>query len=266
MHRGIAAYFIVLVILVLIALYLSGVFTGGNRATTTVPGGGKHIGNTTATTSLTTTVPGGVTSASTTTQTTTSIAFSSCLAKSATQSIPNGNFSTGTYASWNVTGPGFGSAPFNIINANQKGAYYAAPWSGYNGTYMATSFQTGVALQAGNLTSLPFTVTEPYLNFRIISQQNSLLYVEVLRAGIPVIVAHYNTYVSPPGVKNPQSTFVNASIPVSTLLCQNVTIGLVAGIVGKSSQGTNYIAAGGFVLSRSPAVNPTQPVNQTIST
>lgn len=264
MQRAIVAYFVILLLLVIVTLFLTGTIGGSKSQTTSIP--------TTIQTGTTTTVlHGGITTTVTnTTQNATTSIVNICLSHEPTVAIQNGDFSTGTYAGWNVTGPGFGTAPFNIINANYNinpnyTGYYGVPWSGYNGTYFATTYQTGAALQAGNLTSLPFEVAEFYLNFKIVSQQNSALYVEILEGGKPAIVTHYNTYSSRPGTNNSQSTFVNASIPIGTLLCHDVSIRLVAGVVGTSLGGTGYIAAGDFVQSALPAVNPTQPINQTFS-
>ncbi len=259
MQRGILAYVVILAILIVLAIYLFATH-GGSGAQTTLTT--TLFTNGTPTTSV---GGNGTANTSSITFTTTTVYFASCISKNASVAIPNGNFSTGTYADWNATGPGFGSAPFNLTKANSQGAYYAAPWSGYNDTYAATTYNTGVALQAGNLTSEPFPVSQLYLNFKLISSQSSSLYVQILKAGKPVITDHYNTYVSPKNVANPQSTFVNASIPLGTLLCQNVSIKLVAGVTGTSSQGKGYIAAGDFYLGRNPALNATQPVNQTIA-
>lgn len=256
MHRGILAYVIILVILILVAYYFYTSSGGVNPPTTT-----STISRSGGSTTTIAEVNG---TSSTTTATTTTVYYASCISTSSTVALPNGNFSTGTYANWTATGPGFGSGPLNLTEANTEGSYYAAPWSGYDGNFFATSYATGVSLQAGNLTSQQFEVSELYLNFRIISSQNSLLYVQILKGGVPVITAHYNTYVSPKGVDNPQSTFVNASIPLGTLLCQNVSVKLVAGVTGKSSAGSGYIAAGDFYLGKTPPKNVTQPVNQTI--
>lgn len=265
MQRAIIAYFVILIILVIVALILGGKL-GGGGATTTVAGG-DHTSTATTTT--------GTTTLNTSTQTTTTVFFGSCMSSNATVPIRNGNFSTGTYDGWNVTGPGFGTQPFDIMSANNNTdvnftGYYGAPWSGYNGRYMATTFQIGTTLQAGNLTSLPFEVTALYLNFKILSEQNQLLYVEILKGNKPIIVAHYDTYASvlTRNFSNStltQSTLLNASMPLGTLFCQNISIRLVAGLTGRSSQGTGYIAAGDFYLSSSPAKNPTQPVNQIIN-
>lgn len=262
MHKGIAAYFIILVLLVIAAFYLYSSGSGGKHHTstittfTTVPG---------SNTTFTTTIAGGTSNSSTTTQSTSTVYYAGCVSGSPSVQIPNGNFSTGTYADWTEYGPGFGSAPLNLSNANNQGSYYAAPWNGYNGNYAATTYTTGTALQAGNLTSKPFSVTQLYLNFKIVSSASSSLYVEILRDNKSVIITHYNTYTSPPGIENPQSTFVNASIPLASFLCQNVSIRLVAGVTGSSELGKGYIAAGDFYLSKTPGTNLSQPANQTIS-
>ncbi|MGC8676538.1 MAG: hypothetical protein ACP5T3_03450 [Candidatus Micrarchaeia archaeon] len=199
---------------------------------------------------------------SNTTSTTTISALASCISGLQEVAIPNGNFSTGTYADWNITGYGFSSEPLNLTNANKNGGYYGAPWSNYgNNTFAATTFQKGLAVQPGNLTSKPFLVTEPFLNFKIVSSQNNDIYVEILHNGKPAIVAHYNTYAAP-GNPNPQTTFENASIPLSTLLCQNVSIRVVFVATGLST--TQYIAVTGFYLSKTPTYTPGIVVNQTL--
>ena len=260
MQRGVIVYFVLFVVIAIVAayLFLSRGVSGTKTTTTTTVGGGN-------TSTATTSVAPNTSTTNTTTQSTTSIIYAGCVSKNATAQIPDGNFSTGTYAGWNATGPGFGTAPFNISLANQDGAYYAAPWSGYNGNYMATNYRIGVALQTGNLTSNTFVASQLYLNFKIISSQSAQLYLQILANGKPAITDHYNTYVSPPGNTHPQSMFVNASIPLGQLLCQSISIRLVTNVVGKSSQGVNYIAAGDFYMGKTPAMNLTQPVNQTFS-
>lgn len=264
MQRGIVVYLILFVVIAIVAAYFY--VSGGSKSpvsSTTTAGNG-----TVTTAGSTTTVQGGTSNSTTTTSTTSTVFISGCVSRNATVAIANGNFATGTWADWNVTGPGFGLAPQNKTKLIKEGAYYGNttnPWGNYNGTFFASNFKVGVGLQAGNLTSNAFNVSQLYLNFKLISSQNALLYVQILRNGTPVITTHYNTYVSPPGAQDPQSTFVNASIPLGTLLCQKVSIRLVAGVTGLSSQGNGYLAAGDFYLSRSPAKNLTQPVNQTFS-
>ena len=185
------------------------------------------------------------------------------MSKNATESIFNGNFGTGTYIGWNVSGPGFGSGPLNITYANSNNLYYGAPWTNYNDIYFATTYTQGLNLQAGNLTSDKFLVTELYLNFKIISTQNNFLYVEILQDGKPVIVTRYDTFAVPNNPNGP-TTFENASIPLGSLLCQNVSVKIVADVVGES-QPFEYIAAGDFYMDRVPVSTPGIVANQTIS-
>jgi hypothetical protein len=255
-NRLVAVYIIILVFGIVFALYFSGYIKLGIGTTTTV------------TTSIyktsTTTIHANATTTNTVSSQTTTVAFSSCLSKNATTSILNGNFSSGTYYGWNVSGPGFGSAPFNITYANSNNIYYAAPWSGYNGIYIATTYHGGLALQAGNLTSKPFEVTQLYLNFKVISPQSSLLYVEILRNKTPIIVTHYNTLLAPNNT-NAATRFENASIPLATLLCQNVSIRIVAGVVGTPTIEPSYIAVGDFYMGRVPVSTLGIVINQSIS-
>ncbi|MEM3839268.1 MAG: hypothetical protein QXF01_01675 [Candidatus Micrarchaeaceae archaeon] len=190
---------------------------------------------------------------------------SGCLSPSNVSFIPNGNFSSGTFSDWNATGVGFGTAPVNIIYANQNGDYYSAPWSGYNGTFFATTHRPGTLVAIGNITSEPFEVVQPYLNFQIISPQSNNLYIEILLDGKPFIINHYDTLPAASNLTAAQSTFENASIPLAPLICKNIRIRVVAGIV-KQRIGTNYefIAVGNFYMSKTPNQNPQIVVNRTV--
>ncbi len=203
-----------------------------------------------------------------TTSPTTTVLTTSCISQSSETYIYNGNFDTGTYEGWNATGLGFDNAPFNITKANSEGNYYGYPWSNYIGSYVATTYQGGFVRQVGNLTSDPFEVVQPYLNFRLISPQNNKLYIEILHDGNPEIIAHFNTY-SVPSIQNgnntSQSTFVNASIPISTLLCQNVSIRIVADVVGTIATKNYYIAAGDFYMGKTATAPSSLASNITIT-
>ncbi len=124
----------------------------------------------------------------------------------------------------------------------------------------------------GNLTSAPFLVTEPYINFKIISPQNAELYVEILQNGHPAAVTHYNTYAVPTvnatnstNKFDSQSNFFNASLIVLPLLCNKVHIKIVAGLVVVQENQFNYIAVTNFYQSRQPVSTPGIIVNQSLN-
>ncbi|MEM0200787.1 MAG: hypothetical protein QXD23_00050 [Candidatus Micrarchaeaceae archaeon] len=172
-----------------------------------------------------------------------------CLTNLPNESIPNGNFQTGSYQNWNVTGIGFGSAPANIIQYNNESEYYNSPWENYNGQYFATTYRGGFIISPGNITSDAFQVTEPYLNFKIVSPQNNLLYVEILENNTPVIVKQFNSYGN---IGAPSGTFENATIPLTSLLCKNINIRVVSGVVYTPATKYDIIAVGDFYLSKTP--------------
>ncbi len=253
MHKGIIAYIVILIILVIVAIYFSYLPLHSASTTTSVT---TVVAKTT--TSTTTVVPNATTSSTTT------INYGSCLSPDTNVSIPNGNFSTGTFANWTLYGNGFGVLPVNIIFANSHGAFYGQPWSGYNGNFFASTYHGGLTLSPGNLTSAPFKVVEPYLNFKIISPPTKMIYVQILYNGTPMITTYYDTYA---GVSNssPESTFMNASIPLSMLLCKNVQVKVVAQITGDIATSKDYVAVGDFYMSKIPVATPGIIVNQTIS-
>ncbi|MGC8629334.1 MAG: hypothetical protein ACP5T4_03975 [Candidatus Micrarchaeia archaeon] len=247
MHKGIIAYIVILLVLIVLTF----IFLHSSKPVFVSPS--------------TITVNSIVIKTSTTSTSTTALpitVIASCMSNLPAVPVPNGNFSTGTFADWNVSGPGFGTAPLNLTLANKNVGYYSAPWSNFgNNTFAATTFEKGLAVQPGNITSAPFQVTEPFLNFKIISPSYSLIYVEILHDGKPAIVVHYNTYAA--SSSNAQSTFQNASIPLATLLCKNVSIRVVAIATGIST--TNFVAVTGFQLSKTPRATPGIVVNETFS-
>ncbi len=250
---GIIAFLAVLVIMaVLLVLYghILGVGAKKNAVTTTL-----HS---------TTTVPK-QNSTSTYQQTTTTVYNTGgydCISNYSTVEIFNGDFGFGTYEGWNTTGPGFGSAPLNITYADNHSGYYSAPWSNYEGGYFATTYHGGLALQPGNITSMPFLVTEPYLNFKIISPANNQIYVQLLEDGKPIDTIRYNT-LGGQGI-NSSSEFANASIPLIGVLCKNVSIRVVSGVVGTISTEYEIVAVGDFRLSKTPLQTAGIIVNQTV--
>ena len=184
-----------------------------------------------------------------------------CTSTSTLTNIPNGNFSSGTYANWAVSGIGFGSHPTNLSKSNSNMSYYSTPWSNYSGNYFASSYHGYISLVPGNVTSQPFKVVQPYLNFQIISYPNNLLYIAILNNGVRTIIAHYDTFSIS---QTSESRFYNASIPMLTSLCKNVSIEIHSGVLGSISTPNNFIAAGDFYLSKTPMKNAIQPINETI--
>lgn len=252
LNKGVAAYlviFLILVVVVVLGGFIPGVRPINFSSTTTTA---NVIKNKTTTTTV-------IATASTTIS-----SQNVCPSPNATQKISNGNFGTGTYYAWNVTANGFGEFPLNITYANNNGGYYGAPWSGYSGNFAASTTRgSSLSVQNGNLTSQPFLITEPFLNFKIVSPQNNFLYVEILQNNTPIIVTHYNTYLAPGNI-NPWTTFENASIPLGIHLCQNVSIRVVADVVGGSQQKLEYIAVTGFYLSSTSVATPGIVISQTL--
>lgn len=174
---------------------------------------------------------------------------STCLSNRSTLLIYNGNFSTGTFTDWTVSGSGFGGAPLNLQSANQNGDYYQNKWSNYNGQYAATTYKENSPLSPGNL-STSFVVREPYLNFQITSPQNNNLYLEVLFDNAPMIIAHYDTLKAQGG--SPIGKFASATLNMSSLLCKSVTLKIVSNVYEVSSSDENqFIGVGNFYQSRS---------------
>ncbi len=252
MHKGIIVYIIIFVLLVAVVFIFfrpKGIGPATTTASTIRPPA---------------TTINQSTSASTTSSQSTTIVYGSCISGNVNASIRNGNFSTGTYANWSTQSYGFGTAPLNLTYANQNHGYYSAPWSGYAGTYAAATYHGGLSLEPGNLTSDPFLVVEPFLDFKLISPPNANLYIEVLQNSKPVTITHFNTYAAFSNASKATSTFVNASIPLGMVMCQNVTIKIVANIVGTITTHSDYIAAGDFYMSRVPVQAPGIVANQTI--
>jgi hypothetical protein len=175
--------------------------------------------------------------------------------------IYNGNFDA-NYTGWNVTGKGFGSSPLNITHADTNvSCYLARPWSGYNSTFIATTFNCGLSNAPGNITSQPFKVTnKPYLNFKLVSPQDNYLYIEILYNNTPAIIAHYDTYNNSISGGSSASTFVNATIPLVTMINKIIRVKVVADTLIQH----NYIAVSDFALGSKPTQTPGVITNMTI--
>jgi hypothetical protein len=254
MHKGVVAYIIIGIFLLIIFAfwYLHLGYSPSHKVTTTI--------TSSISSSITTTIK-----LANSTSTTTIPPTGSCLSANKTVPLYNGNFSLGTYKGWNTTGFGFGNAPMNITWANQNNCYYNTTWLGYTGNFFATTFHCGLVVQPGNLTSKPFKVVLPFLNFKIISPYNSQIYVEILKGGKPIIITHFNTY-NAPGNEYPTSQFENASIPIAMLMCQNVSVRVVDNVIGTVVNRFDYVAVGDFYQSVVPSETPGIVVNQTIET
>ena len=163
--------------------------------------------------------------------------------------VYNGDFVTGDFTGWNITNKGFANGPMNIVQANKERCYIGAPWTGYNGTFFATTFNCGLSNAPGNLTSSPFIVDEPFLNFRLVSPSDQYLYVEILLNGTPVIIAHYNTYNVTAFGATSSYTFRNATIPLISVAGKVVQVRVVADTLKQH----NYIAIGDFSLQSKPS-------------
>ena len=141
----------------------------------------------------------------------------------------NGNFVSGTYAGWSVTGNAFGTAPLNFTKADKIGCYPGnAQWTGLNGSYYASTYTCAPTgeLYIGNLTSEPFLVTEPFLNFQIIGYDSPYTYIAIIYNNTPYVTAEFNTYEISNG--NAQYFLLrNASLPLATVYGKIVRIELV---------------------------------------
>jgi hypothetical protein len=175
--------------------------------------------------------------------------------------LENGNFSSGSYSGWKTSGSGFSGKPTEINVANQNGDYYKNPWSNYNGEFFATTYRQNSTYEPGNLTSSQFKVTEPYLNFNIISAGTSGSYVAILIGNSPFLVQHYNTS-NGKGI-NGTDTFANASINISSLYGKNISVEVVSQTSSQTSKGA-FTAVGDFRQSNTSIATPGILVNSTI--
>ncbi len=164
------------------------------------------------------------------------------------KNIYNGKFASGTYMGWNLTGNGFGSRPINLSYADTHNCTAGGPWTGYNGTYFASTYNCGSSNAAGNLTSSQFYASKRFLDFQIISPENNLIYVEIRENGIPMVIAHYNTFNESAFGASGAYTFRNATIPIGTLIGKNLTLRVVA----DTSTSGEFVAVGNFRLSSLP--------------
>lgn len=233
------------IVVVIIIIAAGAYFVLSNHGTSTSATTTVYSNTTTPTTVVASTTTGTSTTGTTSASTTPTTTVATTTISSSPSYVPNGNFSTGTYANWTVNGTGFGKTPLNVKTANADLCYIGGPWTNYNGTYFATTFTCGTQVTTGNLTSGYFTASEPYLNFRIISQASSGLYVEILYNGVPKVISHYNTYNSSNGADG-SYTFYNASMPLTSVQGDAVQVRVVAATL----QSQSFIAIGDFVIAQ----------------
>ncbi len=244
-------YLVIIIIAVMAAVFFFENNNGANIITNVI-----HPTSTPTTTKAT----------STTVQTTQPVttAYQFCVPRTP-QTFPlyNGNFSTGTYEGWNVSGKAFGKGPLNLTYANNNTQYYGAPWSGYSGRFAASTFTSGFLPGSGNLTSGQFKAKELYLNFQIESPQNKGIYVEILSGNSVAEIVHFNTFngsITP----NYFTTFMNGSISLAPVLCQNVSVRVVADVQASTQSQYSYISIGDFYIGASPVLTPGIITNVTL--
>ena len=130
-------------------------------------------------------------------------------------------------------------------------ATYGYPWSGLPDNFFASTYTCGLGVAPGNLTSSPFRVNPkaPFLNFRLISPEDSLIYVEILQVyqnasqltATPSIIAQFDTLNISEGAQI-STQFANVSIPLTTLAGKVVEIR----IVSDTLQTNRYVAVSDF--------------------
>ncbi len=184
--------------------------------------------------------------------------------------VYNGGFQNGKYTGWSIEGRGFGKGPINLtaadtVSSNSPGCYFSTPWANYNGTYFATTYNCGLSVAPGNITSSPFLVDQPFLNFRMVSPDDNFIYVEVLQNGTPYTVVHCNTfnvsaYQNLRLYQNISSTFRNISVPLYNAANKPVQIKVVADTLSNN----HYIAIGDFAMSNRPQQDPGSFCNVTL--
>jgi hypothetical protein len=262
-NKAIGVYIIVLI---LVGLFVWLVLLNGSKGQAAAP-------NTTQHTNTTKKVPTNITTNKTAnvTSNTTTIVYAGCISSNINSTIYNGNFSSGTYSGWistaygNASAPGFGAAPNNITYDNSHGAFYASQWNNYNGTYFASTFDTGTSIKPGNLTSMPFKVDEPYLNFKIIAPQNQLIYFELLNSTNATLEKIYFDTYNATDNPTPTSTFQNASVDLVPFICKTIRIRVVAGVVGSRINRDQFVAVGDFYLTKLPVSTKGIVLNESVS-
>lgn len=159
--------------------------------------------------------------------------------------LPNGNFETGDYSYWTVEELGFGSAPSDLIAANAERMYVGQPYTNFEGRYAASSFLPRRDAGArGTLTSDPFTISKPYLEFLVTGVENAQIYVELWVEGRAV--KHREP-------DNPTTSFERISWDVRQWTGKT---GYIKVVDGSATRPHGFIEADDFYLIDSPTTTP----------
>ena len=189
---------------------------------------------------------------------------STCRTVVVNASMNNPDFETGTYAGWNVTGSGWGGAPTSGSLANSQHLYYSVPYSGWQGTYFASSYQIGGRGAVGTLQSAPFTLNKKYLEFLAIGQDDAQLciglkiedetmYKDCTALGAsPSVIRLFQPTLS---TVNPYSVFKRISWDVSAYRGKQATIEVIDNSV------RSWIEVDDFRQTDTPTVPPLTPGN-----
>jgi hypothetical protein len=160
--------------------------------------------------------------------------------------IPNGDFESGTYEHWTVSGEGFGTAPSDMPQVNAQGMYIDTPYTEYQGSFAASSYLAQRDPGAtGTLTSDAFLISRPYLEFLVTGMQNAQIYVELWVDGSPVKRLEPD---------NPNTRFARVSWNVTQWVGR---MGSIKVFDGSISRPRGYIEVDDFYLTNTPTVTPT---------
>ena len=132
-----------------------------------------------------------------------------------------------------------------MIYVNANNLYLDTPYTNYKGRYAASSYLPQRDAGArGTLTSDPFTISKPYLEFLCTGMQNAQIYVELWVNGAPV--KHFEP-------DNPSTDFERKSWDVSQWEGMSAQIKVVDGSV---SRPRGYIEVDDFYLTDTATVTP----------
>jgi len=167
----------------------------------------------------------------------------------------NTDFETGNYSGWKPYSNGFTlfigqefnlGGPKNVVLSNQKSSYYEQPYSGYQGSYIASSFPDRRA--TGGLVSNVFTLTGDYLEFLVVAQEDRDLCIGLKLADstpdVDCVSLQRNPstvrYFTPKGIVRPFSVFTKVAWNISDLKDQQGVIEII------DSSTTSYIEVDDF--------------------